>query len=191
MPRCMPPKIELEILAQPAEIRNVASVKTMTQYSKSSHHTVGLYRSHQRVYLRGQRLGSPETNEICITALSLTYAINHAIDVGNEYKPGTCAFEETLKHERTHERIHLEKAKEAQNHIARELGRQPLYFTGPAYQQNADAWMNQSVEWATKVYSGYIMPAQDAFDSPEEYQRFSKSCEHELRYHGYPGTAAR
>ena len=191
MPRCTPPKIEFEILSQPAEIRNVASVKTMTQYSKSSHPTVGLYRSRQRVYMRGQRVGSPDTNEICLSSLSLTYAINHAIDVGSEYRPGTCAFEETVKHERTHERIHLQKAREAQNHIARELGRQPLYFSGPNYQQDADAWLSKAVDWATQVYTGYIMPAQDAFDSPEEYQRFAKACENELRYQGYNGAGTR
>ena len=191
MPRCMPPKIEFEMLAQPAEIRNVASVRTMTQYSKSSHPTVGLYRSRQRVYMRGQRIGSPDTNEICITSLFITYAINHAIDVGSEYKPGTCAYEETVRHERTHERIHLQKAREAQNHIYRELVRQPLYFAGPGYQQDADAWMSKSVEGATQVYTGYIMPAQDAFDSPDEYERFAKACEHELRYQGYSGAGTR
>jgi hypothetical protein len=191
MPRCMPPKIEFEILVQPAEIRNVASVKTMTTYSKSSHPTVGLYRSRQRVYMRGQRIGSADTNELCVTSLFITYAINHAIDIGNEYKPGTCAFEETVKHERTHERIHLQKAREAQNHIAQQLGRQPLYFSGPSYQQEANTWMSKSVEWATQVYTGYIMPAQDAFDSPDEYHRFAKACEQELRYQGYNGAGTR
>lgn len=192
MPRCMPPKIEFEILSEPAQIRNTASVKTMTQYSKSSHPTVGLYRSRQRLYMRiGQGQASPETNEACITGLFLTYAMNHAIDVGSEYKPGSCAFEETVKHERTHERIHLQKAREAQNHIARELGRQPLYFSGPNYQQDISVWLARAVEWATQVYSGYIMPAQDAFDSPDEYQRFAKACEHELRYQGYNGAGTR
>lgn len=191
MPRCVPPKIEFEILSQPAEVRNQASVKTMTQYSQSSHPTVGLYRSRQRVYLQAQRLGSSHTKEMCLTSLYVSYAINHAIDVGNEYKPGTCAFEETVKHERTHERLHLIKAREAQNHIARELGRQPLYFSGASYQQDADAWVSQAVEWATQVYTGYIVPAQDAFDSPEEYMRFAKACEHELRYHGHGGAGRR
>ena len=190
MPRCTPPKIEFDILVQPAEIRNLASVSTMTQYSNSSHPTVGLYRSKQRIYMRAQRVGSPETREICLTSLFITYAINHAIDVGNEYKPGTCAFEETVKHERTHERIHLQKAKEAQMHIARELGKQPLYFSGPNYQQDADSWVSRSVEWATQVYTGYIMPAQEAFDSPDEYMRFAKACEHELRYQSYNGASA-
>lgn len=191
MPRCMPPKIEFEILSQPAEIRNLASVNTMTQYSKSSHPTVGLYRSRQRIYMRAQRIGSPDTREICLTSLSISYAINHAIDVGNEYKPGTCAFEETVKHERTHERIHLQKAREAQQHIARELGKQALYFSGSNYQQDADSWVERSVEWATQIYSGYILPAQDAFDSPDEYARFAKACEHELRYQGYNGAGTR
>lgn len=191
MPRCTPPKIEFEILVQPAEIRNLASVNTMTQYSKSSHPTVGLYRSKQRIYMRAQRIGSPDTREICLTSLSISYAINHAIDIGNEYKPGTCAFEETVKHERTHERIHLQKAKEAQQHIARELGKQPLYFSGSNYQQDADSWMSRSVEWTTQVYTSYILPAQEAFDSPDEYARFAKACEHELRYQGYNGAGTR
>lgn len=191
MPKCTPPKIEFEILSQPAEIRNIASVKTMTQYSKSSHPTVGLYRARQRIYIRGTRIGSADSKEMCVTSLFITYAINHAIDVGNEYKPGTCAYDETVEHERTHERIHLQKAKEAQQHIARELGRQPLYFSGPSYQQDTDAWFGKASEWAAQVYTGFIVPAQDAFDSPEEYQRFAKACESELRYQGYGGAGTR
>lgn len=188
MPQCQAPKIEFEILAKPAEISNVASVNTMTKYSNSQHPTVGLYRSRQRVYMRAQRVASMETKEICLASLAVSYAINHAIDVGREYKPGTCAYDETVRHERMHERIHLQKAQEAQQHIARELGRQPLYFSGPNFQQDADAWMSKTVQWATQVYTGYVEPAQTAFDSPQEYDRFAKACAHELRYHGYQGA---
>lgn len=189
--RCATPKIEFEILVQPAEIRNQASVKTMTQYSKSTHPTVGLYRTRQRVYMRAQRLGSPDSQEICLTQLYVTYAVNHAIDIGSEHKPGSCAYEETVRHECTHERIHLQKAREAQAHIMRELGKQPLYFSGNDYKQEAEAWLSKAVEWSTQVYTSYIVPAQDAFDSPEEYLRFAKACEHELRYQGYAGAGSR
>lgn len=188
---CPPPKIEVEIIVQPAPVHNRASVKTMTQYSKSSHPTVGLYRSNQRIYMNTRNMQSRETQEMCIQTVYATYAINHMIDVGNEYQPGTCAYDETLVHERTHERIHVQKAQEAQQHIVRELGRTPIYFSGPNYEQDAKAWLNKANEWTKQVYSSYILPAQSAFDSPAEYERFSKACAHELRYHGYNGAGAR
>ena len=188
---CPPPKIEVELIVQPAPVHNRASVKTMTQYSKSSHPTVGLYRSNQRMSLNTRSMQSRDTQELCVQTVYATYAINHMIDVGNEYLPGTCAFQETLVHERTHERIHIQKAQEAQQHIVRELGRTPIYFSGVNYESDAKAWLNKATEWTKQVYSSYILPAQEAFDSPAEYERFSKACAHELRYHGYNGAGGR
>lgn len=182
---CAPPKVEIEIISEPAPINNHASVRTMTKYANSSHPTVGLYRAHQRVYIRTTRQQSKDTQELCIRNIYVSYAINHVIDIGYEYKPGTCAYEETVRHERTHERIHLNKAKEAEEVLSRELGKYALYFTGKDYQSNADKWLNQSVNWASSVYKAFIVPAQDAFDSPQEYERFAKTCERELRYQGY------
>ena len=86
---CPPPKIEVELIVQPAPVHNRASVKTMTQYSKSSHPTVGLYRSNQRIYLNTRSMQSRDTQELCVQTVYATYAINHMIDVGNEYLPGT------------------------------------------------------------------------------------------------------
>lgn len=177
---CEPPMVEVSLAYKPAEVKNHVSTKTMTKHANSKHPTVGLYRANQRVYVRMVRAESKYTQEICIRNVYITYSINHVIDIGLEHQPGTCSFEETLKHERRHEAIHIEKAKEAEAIVLREFSKRPLYFSGPAYQEDTKEWLGKSVDWASSVYRAFIIPAQEAFDSPEEYRRFSLLCSADL-----------
>ena len=173
---CDPPVVQIEVLSQPAQVSNTASTRSLTTHTNAAHPTVGLYRSHQRFYIRTKQRQYSNESGICVTHLYVTYAINHVIDISSEYAPGTCQYEETLKHERTHEMLHLLKAADAGTYLKQQLSKNVLWFGGDNPEKDIKEWLRNTLEYSGKVYETYIKPAQDAFDSPEEYARYGRAC---------------
>jgi len=176
MSHCVSPFVEIRILYEPAIVNHETSVAELTAHIGAAHPVIGLYRSHQQIQANISKRDYNILNSLCVNNFILTYVISHAIYISKEHAPETCTYQQTLAHEKSHERIHIEKAKEASEYLRSKLSKQVFKFTGPNRVDDVQHWLEYKVEYASSVFDNFIKPAQLEFDKKEEYERFSYSC---------------
>jgi hypothetical protein len=131
-----------------------------------------------------QALGSPpEAIASCLTRFSINIAARPTIHLASEIKPGGCADQAVTAHEYNHHRIHLAQLYAALPlYMANNpLPRTPFLASNTNQRsQLVNAYTESYVTMLIQSIENFITPAQDAFDSPEEYRRISRLCPEEF-----------
>lgn len=106
------------------------------------------------------------------------------IYVGNEFAPGSCAYEEVLAHEMRHLKAHMDNLARVQKVVGEALnkrfGGQPLYAPSGTAMSALEHEINST--WFNFIRDEFAKgkPEQEKIDSPEEYARLGKACNGEI-----------
>jgi hypothetical protein len=144
--------------------------------------TQGIYRAS----VGGPILQDPASGYECI-APKLDVKLNYSpvlIYVGNEFAPGTCAYNEILAHEQRHLKAYMENLARVEQVVRAALNRRfegkPLYAPSGTAMSALEHEVNGT--WLPFIRDefdkGKVKQAQ--IDAPEEYARLGKACNGEI-----------
>lgn len=144
--------------------------------------TKGLY----KVKLGGPVLQDAASGYECI-APKVDVTLNYSpvlIYVGNEFAPGTCAYQEILEHEQRHLKAYMDNLARVEKVVSEALNKrfagQPMYAPSGTAMSALEHEINGS--WfpfiRDEFEKGKIEQAR--IDSPEEYARLGKACNGEI-----------
>ncbi|MYM66473.1 hypothetical protein GTP45_06435 [Pseudoduganella sp. FT55W] len=144
--------------------------------------TKGLY----KVKLDGPVLQDPPSGYECI-APKVDVTLNYSpvlIYVGNEFAPGTCAYNEILTHEQRHLKAYMENLARVEKVVTDALNKrfagQPMYAPSGTAMSALEHEINST--WfpfiRDEFEKGKIEQAK--IDTPEEYDRLGKACNGEI-----------
>lgn len=144
--------------------------------------TKGLY----KVKLGGPVLQDAVSGYECI-APKVDVTLNYSpvlIYVGNEFAPGTCAYQEILEHEQRHLKAYMDNLARVEKVVSEALNKrfagQPMYAPSGTAMSALEHEINGS--WfpfiRDEFEKGKIEQAR--IDSPEEYARLGKACNGEI-----------
>lgn len=119
----------------------------------------------------------------CFDSIDLAGSSSPTIDIAREIPLGGCADRDVQIHEYTHHRIQISQQSRAFQAFF-QLNPLPVKPFFAATQSEAQRLARDYIQaygqaLADSVYN-FVQPAQTAFDSPEEYRRFSLLCAAEL-----------
>lgn len=120
---------------------------------------------------------------VCINSVNLNVTHSSTIFMAREIPLGGCADSDVWAHEYTHHRIQLDAQRQA---IETYFSRNPLPtipFTAPTEDEAVAAahrYMEVYGQMFIQSVRNFVIPRQQAFDSPAEYERSSRLCAHEL-----------
>jgi hypothetical protein len=144
--------------------------------------TKGMYKAN----LGGPVLQDPVSGYECI-APKVDIALNYSpvlIYVGNEFAPGSCAYNEILAHEQRHLAAYMENLARVERVVSQALSKRfegkPLYAPSGTAMSALEHEINGT--WFPFINAefekGKVKQAQ--IDTPEEYARLAKSCDGEI-----------
>lgn len=120
---------------------------------------------------------------VCIKSVNLNITHTSTIFMAREIPLGGCADSDVLAHEYTHHRIQLDAQRQA---IETYFSRNPLptipFTAGNEEEAVAAAhrYMEAYGQMFIQSVRNFVVPRQEAFDSPAEYERSSRLCAHEM-----------
>jgi hypothetical protein len=144
--------------------------------------TKGLYKAS----LGGPVLQDPVSGYECI-APKVEIKLNYSpvlIYVGNEFVPGSCAYQEILAHEQRHLEAYMENLARVELAVGRALGRRfegkPLYAPSGTAMSALEHEINGT--WFPFIRDEFEKGKvkQAAIDTPAEYARLGKACNGEI-----------
>lgn len=164
------------------------ALTTRTGSSNRGMQTLGLTvtQGMHKALVGGPILQDPASGYECIAPkvdIQLYYAPVR-IYVGNEFAPGTCAYQEILTHEMRHLKAHMDNLARVQKVVGDALNKrfagQPMYApSGTAMSalqhEISSTWFNFIRDEFEKGKAD-----QEKIDSPEEYARLGKACNGEI-----------
>ncbi|MYM81557.1 hypothetical protein GTP44_06255 [Duganella sp. FT50W] len=164
------------------------ALTTRTGSSNRGMQTLGLTvtQGMHKALVGGPILQDPASGYECIAPkvdIQLYYAPVR-IYVGNEFAPGTCAYQEILAHEMRHLKAHMDNLARVQKVVGDALNKrfagQPMYApSGTAMSalqhEISSTWFNFIRDEFEKGKAD-----QEKIDSPEEYARLGKACNGEI-----------
>jgi hypothetical protein len=144
--------------------------------------TKGMYKAN----LGGPLLQDPVSGYECI-APKVEIILNYSpvlIYVGNEFEPGTCAYNEILAHEQRHLQAYMDNLARVEQVVAKALSQRfegkPLYAPSGTAMSALEHEINGT--WfpfiSAEFEKGKIKQAQ--IDTPGEYARLAKTCNGEI-----------
>lgn len=169
-------------------IDNTKSLRELTRLQgpeQSRGFVLGLTRteSHVTIDSTGSILRDRDSDYECIAphiVVNLWYS-PIVIYISREFGPGTCPYNEVLKHEMRHVKLYTDHMKTVEltvrAELARRFGDKPMY--APRGQSNALLGREIDTRWIPyiKAELARVEPQHAAIDSYEEYSRLSKLCE--------------
>jgi hypothetical protein len=120
---------------------------------------------------------------ICIQSVTLHVTHTSTIFMAREIPLGGCADRDVWNHEYTHHRIQIDAQRQA---IEAYFSLNPLptspftAATEPEAIAAAHRYMEAYAQMFIQSVRNFVIPLQQAFDSPTEYERSSRLCAHEL-----------
>lgn len=165
------------------------ALTAMKGVARSNAFVLGLTKtdSQVKIGLAGPMLFDPASGYECVApqiSVSLTYA-PVIIYIGREFPPGTCAYDEILKHELRHMKTYMDHLprveKTVRAALAKRFEARPLY----APRGTAKAALAREIDtgWLPyiKAEMRKVETLQAAIDSPQEYARLGKACNGEIQ----------
>lgn len=150
---------------------------------------LGLTRTESRmaIGLDGPMLQDPVSGYECV-APHITVKLFYApivIYIGNEFPPGTCAYQEILTHELRHMKTYLDHLPRAEAQVRSALARRfeakPLYAPKGTARNALAQEINSGWLPYIKAEMGKVEALQAAIDTPQEYARLGKTCDGEIQ----------
>lgn len=185
------PQIVVNALPSAIEYDFSASVSNLTAASSPrgshtwilGHTSAGLQ---HMVNIAGTSLTDPASGEACFSPL-ITVELNagpQRVAVAREFPPGSCAFDEIVRHELRHVQTNQDAVEGTADELQRELQKafgDRIWFGQPAQLQ---AWFNQEIEskWVPRLQQRLLAAERlhAEIDSPEEYARNRIICNGEI-----------
>ncbi|MYM36039.1 hypothetical protein GTP38_17030 [Duganella sp. FT94W] len=164
------------------------ALTTRTGSSNRGMQTLGLTvtQGMHKALVGGPILQDPASGYECIAPkvdIQLYYAPVR-IYVGNEFAPGTCAYQEILAHEMRHLKAHMDNLARVQKVVGDALNKrfagQPMY--APSGTAMSALQHEISSTWFNFIRDEFEKGKvdQEKIDSPEEYARLGKACNGEI-----------
>ena len=185
------PTVQLSVEVATPTIDNTLPQPALQQLAGASHHggrTQGLYRggigTRWRTRITEQRMAGLVCRWIDEVAISLT-AAPRTIYVTRERRPGTCAYETVLKHERKHQAaddaVIAEFAPRLKQKVARAIAQLPPPAPVPpgeaaALEHRLTAAVERAVNDELRALEAARQSRQAAIDTPGEYRRVAAAC---------------
>lgn len=154
-----------------------------------NNYVLGLTKTESRIAIGmdGAMLQDPATGYECV-APKITVRLSYApivVYVGNEFPPGSCAYDEILSHELRHVQAYMEHLPKVElivrAALAQRFDAQPMY----ARSGTARAALKHEIDtgWLPyiKTEMGKVEMRQAAIDTPAEYARMSRVCDGEIQ----------
>ena len=165
------------------------ALTAMKGVARQNAYVLGLTKTESqiRIALAGPMLQDPVSGYECVApqiGVTITY-VPVVIYIGREFPPGTCAYDEILKHELRHLKTYMDYLprveKTVRAALAKRFEARPLY----APRGTAKAALAREIDtgWLPyiKAEMRKVEILQAAIDSPQEYARLGKACNGEIQ----------
>jgi hypothetical protein len=182
-------KIELEV-PRPA-IDNTLPQPALQNLAGMQHHdglTLGLYRTELKMTSKAQFAQHQVGDEVCVAVERVTVRISmplRTIYIIRARRPGTCAYESVLAHERKHQAVDdallTEEVPRLRAEIAHALAALPARHSVPMRKaDHASAELSELIASIVKRSTSALFTKRAArqaeVDSPQEYRRVRAAC---------------
>lgn len=157
--------------------------------ARANTYVLGLTRTESRmaIGLDGPMLQDPVSGYECV-APQITVKLFYApivIYIGNEFAPGTCAYQEILTHELRHMKAYLDHLPRAEalvrGALAKRFEAKPLYAPKGTARNALAREINSGWLPYIKAEMGKVEVVQAAIDTAQEYARLGKTCNGEIQ----------
>lgn len=165
------------------------ALTAMKGVARQNAYVLGLTKTESqiRIALAGPMLQDAVSGYECVApqiGVSITY-VPVVIYIGREFPPGTCAYDEILRHELRHLKTYMDYLprveKTVRAALAKRFEARPLY----APRGTARAALAREIDtgWLPyiKAEMRKVEVLQAAIDSPQEYARLGKACNGEIQ----------
>jgi hypothetical protein len=165
------------------------SLTTMKGAARANSFVLGLTKTESRIAigLDGAMVQDPSTGYECV-APQITVRLSYApivVYVGREFPPGSCGYDEILRHELRHVEAYMEHLPRVETLVRAALAQrfdgQPMY----ARSGSARAALKHEIDTGWLPYikgeMGKVETQQAAIDTPAEYARLSRACNGEIQ----------
>ena len=189
-----PPSVTVKRLEAPVSVNLDTTYKSITVLSTEDHHpgnrVLGLTRGTARVgfEIKGKMIIDGSRQWECVSPeIVVSYGFSPlTVYVAREFPPGSCAYREIYAHELRHVKTYRDHAIAIERELTETLVRR--FATGsatraPVGQTRQRLESELQERWLPYVQREMerVRASQALIDTPEEYQRVSRSCQGEIQ----------
>lgn len=188
MGQCPLPQINIDIKAgeppvlRSKSIKDLGNLHLQSSESLGSAHTMGMYNAQIAVFIESQaslrsRLFSEM--QLCPTQVDVKISVGHKIYIASEIPSNSCAFSETLAHEKMHETAQINAITRMKGEIRQIVLANMFQLFGKdekSLSNKFDGMQKDISKIISHAISISTAGVHNQIDTEKEYDRVSRSC---------------